>query len=146
MPEKSAELLAKMGVGEADPSPALDRLVEREPVRAGDPLFPRSPRVAARHRRSARSRERRRRRGGRRGPAKVPQERQEEALLPEDRPGARRVHRTAVSTEPTATETPAIPLIEYDDFAKVALRVGAIVSAERHPNADTEYLAAKHQF
>ena len=41
MPEKSAELLAKMGVGEADPSPALDRLVEREPVRAGDPLFPR---------------------------------------------------------------------------------------------------------
>jgi hypothetical protein len=41
MPEKSAELLPKMGVGEADPSPALDRLVEREPVRAGDPLFSR---------------------------------------------------------------------------------------------------------
>ncbi len=41
MPEKSAELLAKMGVGEADTSHALDRLVEREPVRAGDPLFPR---------------------------------------------------------------------------------------------------------
>ena len=51
-----------------------------------------------------------------------------------------------MSTEPTAAETPAIPLIENDDFAKVALLVGAIVSAERHPNADTEYPAEKHQF
>lgn len=31
---------------------------------------------------------------------------------------------------------PAAALISYDDFAKVALRVGLVVSAEKHPNAD----------
>lgn len=41
-------------------------------------------------------------------------------------------------SEPTTAAEPqtAIPLITYDDFAKIALRVGLVVSAERHPNAD----------
>jgi hypothetical protein len=140
MPEKSAELLAKMGVGEADPSPALDRLVEREPVRAGDPLFPRllelPPAIAealavANAAAAAEAAA---------APPKSDKKDKKKPSSPKPAP------EPAVSTEPTAAETPAIPLIEYDDFAKVALRVGAIVSAERHPNADTEYPAEKHQF
>ena len=35
-----------------------------------------------------------------------------------------------------ATPAPAPALIEYDDFAKVQLRTGLVLSAERHPNAD----------
>ncbi len=42
-----------------------------------------------------------------------------------------------VTTAPVATETPALPAeITYDDFAKLALRIGLVLSAERHPNAD----------
>ena len=130
MPEKSAELLAKMGVGEADPSPALDRLVEREPVRAGDPLFPRllelPPAIAealavANAAAAAEAAA---------APPKSDKKDKKKPSSPKPAP------EPAVSTESTAAETPAIPLIEYDDFAKVALRVGAIVSAERHPNAE----------
>ncbi len=41
-----------------------------------------------------------------------------------------------VKPEPTVTETPLVPTITYDDFSKVALRVGLVLSAEKHPNAD----------
>jgi methionyl-tRNA synthetase len=30
----------------------------------------------------------------------------------------------------------APPLIDYEDFAKIQLRVGLVVAAERHPHAD----------
>ena len=39
---------------------------------------------------------------------------------------------TVVSEE----STEVTPLIEYDDFAKVALRAGHIKTAEKHPKAD----------
>lgn len=56
---------------------------------------------------------------------------------------------TEDSTQPKPAETPAAvpaatpaaqpagkPIIQYDDFVKLDLRVARIVSAEAHPNAD----------
>ncbi len=37
---------------------------------------------------------------------------------------------------PLPKEVPVSDTITYDDFSKVALRVGLVVSAEKHPNAD----------
>ncbi len=37
---------------------------------------------------------------------------------------------------PEAPPTPAVPTITYDDFAKIQLRVGRIVEAAPHPDAD----------
>ncbi|MEL7473743.1 MAG: methionine--tRNA ligase subunit beta [Planctomycetota bacterium] len=39
-------------------------------------------------------------------------------------------------SEAPATESPFKPQIEFDDFAKVDLRVAQVVKAEPHPNAD----------
>lgn len=49
-----------------------------------------------------------------------------------------RLEAEAPPQEPVVSEpvTPEIPSIEYDDFAKVALRTGLVVSAEKHPKAD----------
>jgi methionyl-tRNA synthetase len=121
MPEKSAELLAKLGAGAPDRAASLDRLVVGEPVRAGDPLFPRllelpsaiSEALAAAKAAVA---------------AEPPPEKK-----PKKKPEAPK-EEPSVSTETPAPAGPA--LIEFDDFAKVALRVGQVVSAERHPNAD----------
>lgn len=39
--------------------------------------------------------------------------------------------------EPSMSEVPALPAdITFDDFARIALRVGIVVAAEKHPNAD----------
>ncbi len=122
MPEKSAELLAKMGVGAPDLAPTFDRLVAGEPVRAGDPLF---PRLAELPPAIAEAIEAAKAAFAAEAAAAPPPEKKKPAKKPALEP--------AVSTE---TPPAAIPQIEYDDFAKVALRVGAIVSAERHPNAE----------
>ncbi len=37
---------------------------------------------------------------------------------------------------PAAAPAPAKPLIEYDDFAKVSLKVAVVLAAEPHPNAE----------
>ncbi|MFZ5481361.1 MAG: methionine--tRNA ligase [Myxococcota bacterium] len=48
----------------------------------------------------------------------------------------RKMEKPPVS-EPTPTAPPAPPApIEYADFEKVALRVGKVLAAEKHPNAD----------
>lgn len=39
-------------------------------------------------------------------------------------------------TEPAATESTSKPIIPFEDFARVDLRVATIVQAEPHPNAD----------
>jgi len=38
--------------------------------------------------------------------------------------------------QPTETVTPEIPLITIDEFARVQLKVGTILTAEKHPKAD----------
>ncbi len=44
---------------------------------------------------------------------------------------------TEVSQETVEEEKELMkPIIEYDDFAKMDLRVGTVVEAEAHPNAD----------
>lgn len=40
------------------------------------------------------------------------------------------------SLELSVSEPAPLPLITYDEFSKVALRIGVVVSAEKHPNAD----------
>jgi tRNA-binding protein len=42
----------------------------------------------------------------------------------------------AVAPAPSVATTPADPTIQYDDFAKVQLRVATILEAAPHPNAD----------
>lgn len=37
---------------------------------------------------------------------------------------------------PAANAAPASPMITFDDFAKLDLRVGLVVEAKDHPNAD----------
>lgn len=41
-----------------------------------------------------------------------------------------------MSEQPTTPTTPVTPTIQYDDFAKLDLRVGTILEAAAHPNAD----------
>jgi methionyl-tRNA synthetase len=100
MPDKSAELGAKLGLDPAAlariamGSGALDALVPGTPVHLGDPLFPRHREMPA---------------------SLVP------AALPEPEP-------------PPMSEL--TDLIQYDDFAKVKLRTGKVLSAARHPDAD----------
>jgi methionyl-tRNA synthetase len=126
MPRKSAELLAKVGLSAPDLAPTFDRLVTGAPVSAGDPLFPRlqelPPAIAealatAKAALAAEAAANPPEKKGKKNDSK-----KTEAKTPEP----------AVSTEPAA----APALIEFDDFAKVALRVGLVVSAERHPNAE----------
>ncbi|MES2644891.1 MAG: methionine--tRNA ligase [Myxococcota bacterium] len=134
MPGKSAEMLAKVGLSAPDLDPTLDRLVPGTPVSAGDPLFPRLDAI----------------------PAAIAELMAAAKLAePPPEPKAKKAPKTpkpsspapdlpmstdAPDATPTAPATPAAPvapaLIEYDDFGKVQLRTGRIVSAERHPNAD----------
>ena len=43
---------------------------------------------------------------------------------------------TTSETSETPEASEAKPTIQYDDFAKLDLRVGTVVEAEHHPNAD----------
>jgi methionyl-tRNA synthetase len=85
----------------------FDPLVPGAPVAAGDPLFPRLLELPA-------------------AVAESLQKMQEKPPVSEPTP--------PVAPGAPAAESPAP--IEYEDFAKVALRVGKVLSAERHPNAD----------
>ena len=129
-PTKSGEMLAKLGLTEPDLTPTLDRLVAGSPVSAGDPLFPRllelPPAIQAALE-AARA-------------AAPPPEPKPKKTFKADK--ATPAPENPVSTDPAAAPpaapaAPAAPaLIEYDDFAKVQLRTGKIVKAERHPKAD----------
>ncbi len=109
MPEKTRELLAKLGRDDdtartwlqtvLSGAPPLDGLTTGAPVRVGDPLFPRFREL----------------------PAAIA------ALFsapPEPEP------------PPMAELAPTKPVITYDDFSKVDLRVARIVACAPHPNAD----------
>ncbi|MFN7143949.1 MAG: methionine--tRNA ligase [Myxococcota bacterium] len=125
MPQKSAELLAKLGLDAPDLTPTFDRLVEGAAVTTGDPLFPRLDELPAAIAEALKA-------------AEAALAAEAAAAPPEKKKSDKKKPSTPekpVSTEtPAPTEGPA--LIEFDDFAKVALRVGQVVSAERHPNAD----------
>jgi methionyl-tRNA synthetase len=124
MPTRAADLLGKLGVSADDGLRTLSGLVERAAedqlsladlapgatVELGDPLFPRlkelPPRIAALFADA---------------PAATP-----EAPAPAPK-----------ADPPAARATTALPpTITYDDFARVGLRAGRVLAAERHPKAD----------
>jgi methionyl-tRNA synthetase len=116
IPAKASELLRKLGSSEAEAIQALPRLLqtvdfdlltEGAAIQVGDPLFPRFQQMPDAIR----------------------------AMFtdpPADKPKTK--------PEPVA-ELPPLPepeggFIQYDDFAKVKLRVGRVLSAAKHPKAD----------
>jgi methionyl-tRNA synthetase len=132
MPSKSAEMLAKVGLSAPDLDPTLDRLVPGTPVSAGDPLFPRLdaiPAAIAELMAAAKLAE----------PAPEPKAKKAPKTPKPSSPAPDLPMSTdapAPDAAPAAPVAAAPALIEYDDFGKVQLRTGRIVSAERHPNAD----------
>lgn len=123
-PDHARALLDRLSVGDArwtERFAGLDQLTAGAAVTVGEPLFARMLElppaiVAALEQIEA--------------PAKAP--------APPAKPKENRVSQTAVPAEPAEAAKAAepAPLIEYDDFAKIQLRAGRVVSAERHPNAD----------
>lgn len=118
MPEKAPEILSRLGV--PDPEAAaraaiarwregegfLSLLTDGAPVRAGDPLFPRKDEL----------------------PPAIAE------LFSE--PPAQEPPVSETKTESAAAPLPDLPWIEYEDFAKVQLRIGRVLEASAHPNAD----------
>src|SRR5271155_5775378 len=43
---------------------------------------------------------------------------------------------TPTPPTPTPTPTPTTPTIQFDDFAKIELRVATVIDCQPHPNAD----------
>lgn len=110
-PGKSREVLDRLGLAAPDLDPTFDRLVTGRPVSHRDPIFLRLDTVP-------------------------------ESLLSTD---------PVVPAVPVAPVAPVAPVvaaaapaadaapiaqIEYDDFAKVQLRTGVVLTAEKHPKAD----------
>jgi methionyl-tRNA synthetase len=116
-PGKAGELLAKLGVDapSLDGVGQLDQLTEGREVSAGDPLFPRM--MALPDRIQA-----------------VLEQVQEDQETPMEEPKVT-PEPTPAEEKPTPAEEPA-PRIKIDDFAKVQLRSGQVLTAEPHPNAD----------
>jgi methionyl-tRNA synthetase len=120
MPARMAELLRRLGRADADPAATIDAILASGATMAalpvgtrldvGDPLFPRfkelPPAIAALF---------------------APSD--EAPPAPPPPPAAEK------STKAEAAADPGTP-ITYDDFARVKLRAGKIVAAERHPKAD----------
>jgi methionyl-tRNA synthetase len=114
-PGKSREVLDRLGLAAPDLDPTFDRLVTGRPVSHRDPIFLRLDTVP-------------------------------ESLLSTDPvvPAAPAVPAAAAApAAPAAPVVPAAPAdaapiaqIEYDDFAKVQLRTGVVLTAEKHPKAD----------
>ena len=105
----SGVILSRLGLSGPNLSPAFDVLAPGTTAQTGAPLFQR-----------------------------VDAEIEIEAL--HAAAAARRPHPpeppVSEPTPPPAQAPAASPNITYDDFAKVALRVGKVVAAEKHPNAD----------
>jgi len=125
MPTKSLELLGRLGANESDAAAWLRASLERRlvdlaalptggAVTLGDPAFPRHremPEPLASALAAA--------------PEPAPAPQAPAAVPPSEK-------------KPMKTVSPHDPgeLIEYDDFARVKLRVGKVLSADAHPNAD----------
>ena len=116
-PNKGPELAAKLGVKtlQFDDVQALSGLVTETPVAAGEPLFPRMVQLPERISAVLESAL-----GDKADPVAQPsiQEKQKQ--------------EAPVAEEAKSTEA----FIQFEDFMKVKLKVGEIVTAEKHPNAD----------
>lgn len=134
-PHKAAELCQKLGLDGvvfADHG-RLSGLVDGAPVAAGEPLFPRLlelPEEIAATLAAALAAEA----AAPPPPPKAPK------AAPSSPPSPKMSENKPLDAAPAAPGAEAAPagpaLIEFDDFAKVALRTGLVLAAERHPKAD----------
>jgi methionyl-tRNA synthetase len=119
MPAKCDELLAKLSAVDTDAmlqrwlaaGPGLAELTEGATLTLGEPLFPR-------HREM---------------PASIAAAL---AAVPQESPVSEPEAPAAPKNDKLEKLANAPEAISYDDFAKVALRVGLVLSAEKHPKAD----------
>lgn len=131
-PSHARELLGRLGAGEpawTDQLAQLNQLTEGATISVGEPLFARMlelpPTIIA----ALAAIE----------PPAAPQKTKESRVSQPPNAPAKPVEaaKPAEAAPPAEAAKPAeVPLIEYDDFAKVQLRAGRVLSAERHPNAD----------
>ncbi len=114
-PTKAAELLSKLGIDGTPETEKLwrfDGLETGHAVASGDPLFPRMKEL----------------------PEVIQQALEAMEAAPKAAPAKKKQKKKEAVVSEESTEV--TPLIEYDDFAKVALRAGHIKTAEKHPKAD----------
>ena len=116
-PNKAQELAQKLGVPRLDVNEvgSLNQLIEGASVNAGEPLFPRMVELPDRIQTALRD--------------SLP----DKADEAEAKADAKKKKQEANVAE-EAEETPNY--IQFEDFLKVQLKVGEIVEAEKHPNAD----------
>lgn len=125
MPWKAAELLAKLGRSVDDANEtlrrwradgaALDALAPGATLTVGDPLFPRHREL----------------------PPGIAAELDRLRALAVELEAAAPTPEPPKKQKPAKKKAPEPPAeIAYEDFAKLALRTGRVLSAERHPSAD----------
>ena len=115
-PAKSAELASKLGMDGLEISGVghLSGLADGAPVDAGEPLFPRMVELPERIQAALQG--------------ALPDKAQAAADKAEAKKKKQEAHVEAQAEEN--------PYIQFEDFLKVQLKVGEIVEAEKHPNAD----------
>lgn len=115
-PTKAAELAAKLGMDGLQVSGvgSLSGLEDGSPVNAGEPLFPRMVELPERIQAALQG--------------ALPDKAQAAADKAEAKKKKQEAHVDAQVDE--------TPYIQFEDFLKVQLKVGEIVEAEKHPNAD----------
>ncbi len=116
-PNKADELRAKLGVKEVDVRnvASLDQLEAGTTVEAGEPLFPRMTELPPRIQEVL--------------AGALPSVADEAAAKATAK---KKKQEAKVAEEVEETD----PTIEFEDFLKVKLKVGQIIEAEKHPNAD----------
>ncbi len=138
-PTKAEELLRKLGVEGTgvDALGALDGLVEGAAITLGEPLFPRLLELPAAIQEALDAAGVQ---AATTGPSKVeagkaPKAPKAPKTSPNPAGGSPAMSETAQSPA-AAPETPPMELIGIEDFQKIQLRTGRVVSAEKHPSAD----------
>jgi len=118
-PNKARELADKLGVAGFDMSRAgtLDGLTTGHPVPPGDPLFPRMQELPERIQQAL---------------AELIPEAAAAAAEKAEAKAKKHKKEAPVAEEEQSEDT----RITIDDFAKVALKAGRVLGAEKHPNAD----------
>ncbi|MFN3200360.1 MAG: methionine--tRNA ligase [Bradymonadia bacterium] len=123
IPEKADEMLNRLGVAEADRTLASTEtwggLASGGETRIGDPLFPKveSPEQKAD------------------AEAKAKAKAEAKAKAKADKAKKKAQQQAQQKAEKKAEDTEG-GFVEYDDFARLEIKVARIVAAEKHPNAD----------
>lgn len=143
MPGKSAVLLRRLGLDQPNLSPGFDVLPEGVMIEVGEPLFPRLLALPEQVQRvidlamADGPADPAKKSDSKKKPAKAKSPATETPMSTTETPPAGAPPAAAPPASPAAADVPAAPeLINYDHFAKMDLRVGKVLSAERVPKAD----------